>query len=119
MSMMPPARVTQALRKWAADGPRARYAEEVAAIYRGYRSGLEAAGLAAEPQPLWALVPPDARARYLRRAPAGYLREMVAWSRLTGGVAETVEGVAGFLTLTPTWLDALYVLLIQNLPLVS
>ena len=29
---------------------------------------------------------------YLRRAPAGYLREMAAWSRLTGGVAETVEG---------------------------
>ena len=29
---------------------------------------------------------------YLRRAPAGYLREMTAWSRLTGGVAETVEG---------------------------
>ena len=29
---------------------------------------------------------------YLRRAPAGYLREMAAWSRLTGGVTETVEG---------------------------
>ncbi|HEX2375067.1 MAG TPA: ABC transporter ATP-binding protein [Actinomycetota bacterium] len=29
---------------------------------------------------------------YLRRAPAGYLREMTAWSRLTGGIAETVEG---------------------------
>jgi ABC-type multidrug transport system fused ATPase/permease subunit len=29
---------------------------------------------------------------YLRRAPAGYLREMAAWSRLTGGVAETAEG---------------------------
>ena len=29
---------------------------------------------------------------YLRRARAGYLREMAAWSRLTGGVAETVEG---------------------------
>jgi ABC-type multidrug transport system fused ATPase/permease subunit len=29
---------------------------------------------------------------YLRRAPAGYLREMAAWSRLTGGIAETVEG---------------------------
>ncbi|MET0477831.1 MAG: ABC transporter ATP-binding protein, partial [Actinomycetota bacterium] len=27
-----------------------------------------------------------------RRAPAGYLREMAAWSRLTGGVTETVEG---------------------------
>jgi ATP-dependent helicase/DNAse subunit B len=45
-SMVEPARFTQALRAWASDGPRTRYAEEVAAIYRGYRSGLEAAGLA-------------------------------------------------------------------------
>ena len=44
-SMVEPARFTQALRAWAGDGPRARYAEEVAAIYRGYRDGLEAAGL--------------------------------------------------------------------------
>ena len=29
---------------------------------------------------------------YLRRAPAGYLREMAAWSRLTSGVTETAEG---------------------------
>jgi ABC-type multidrug transport system fused ATPase/permease subunit len=29
---------------------------------------------------------------YLRRAPDGYRREMAAWSRLTGGVAETVDG---------------------------
>jgi ABC-type multidrug transport system fused ATPase/permease subunit len=29
---------------------------------------------------------------YLRRARPGYLREMAAWSRLTGGIAETVEG---------------------------
>jgi ABC-type multidrug transport system fused ATPase/permease subunit len=29
---------------------------------------------------------------YLRRAPAGYLRELAAWSRLTGGIAETVGG---------------------------
>ncbi|MEA2419793.1 MAG: hypothetical protein QOE60_1999, partial [Thermoleophilaceae bacterium] len=45
-SMVEPARFTKALRTWAAGGPRERYAEEVAAIYRGYRSGLEAAGLA-------------------------------------------------------------------------
>jgi ATP-dependent helicase/DNAse subunit B len=45
-SMVEPARFTQALRAWAGGGPRERYAEEVAAIYRGYRSGLEAAGLA-------------------------------------------------------------------------
>ena len=41
-----PARFTQALRAWAGHGPRARYAEEVAAILRGYREGLETAGLA-------------------------------------------------------------------------
>jgi ATP-dependent helicase/DNAse subunit B len=45
-SMVEPARFTQALRAWAGEGPRRRYAEEVAAIYRGYRDGLERAGLA-------------------------------------------------------------------------
>ena len=40
-----PARLTRALRDWAGDGPRRAYAEEVAAIYRAYRDGLEAAGL--------------------------------------------------------------------------
>ena len=39
------ARLTRALRDWAADGPRRQYAEEIAAIYRAYREGLEAAGL--------------------------------------------------------------------------
>jgi ABC-type multidrug transport system fused ATPase/permease subunit len=29
---------------------------------------------------------------YLRRARTGYLREMAAWSRLTAGIAETVDG---------------------------
>jgi ABC-type multidrug transport system fused ATPase/permease subunit len=29
---------------------------------------------------------------YLKRARAGYLRELTTWSRLTGGIAETVEG---------------------------
>jgi len=29
---------------------------------------------------------------YLNRARPGYLREMAAWSRLTGGITETVEG---------------------------
>jgi ABC-type multidrug transport system fused ATPase/permease subunit len=29
---------------------------------------------------------------YLNRARPGYLREMAAWSRLTGGISETVEG---------------------------
>ncbi len=45
-SMVEPARFTQALRAWAGEGPRSAYAEEIAAIYRGYRDGLEAAGLA-------------------------------------------------------------------------
>jgi ATP-dependent helicase/DNAse subunit B len=39
------ARLTRALRDWAGDGPRRAYAEEVAALYRGYRNRLEAAGL--------------------------------------------------------------------------
>ena len=40
-----PGRFTQALRAWAGDGPRRRYAEEVAAIYGGYRRALEQADL--------------------------------------------------------------------------
>ena len=39
------ARLTRALRDWAGDGPRRQYADEIAAIYRAYREGLEAAGL--------------------------------------------------------------------------
>jgi ATP-dependent helicase/DNAse subunit B len=39
------ARLTRALRDWAGDGARRQYAEEIAAIYRAYRDGLEAAGL--------------------------------------------------------------------------
>ena len=40
-----PPRFTSALRQWAGDGPRRRYADELAAIYRHYREGLAAAGL--------------------------------------------------------------------------
>jgi acyl-CoA reductase-like NAD-dependent aldehyde dehydrogenase len=39
-------------------------------------SAVEAAELAAGPQPLWALVPPPARARYLRRAAQAILDEV-------------------------------------------
>jgi ATP-dependent helicase/DNAse subunit B len=42
---MSAARFTRALRDWAGDGPRRDYAEEVAALYRGYRDGLDSAGL--------------------------------------------------------------------------
>jgi ATP-dependent helicase/DNAse subunit B len=44
-SMVDPARFTRALRDWSGQGPRRAYAEEVAAIYRGYRAGLDEAGL--------------------------------------------------------------------------
>ncbi len=44
-ALVEPPRFTRALRDWAGEGPRRAYAEEVAAIYRAYRDGLEAAGL--------------------------------------------------------------------------
>jgi ATP-dependent helicase/DNAse subunit B len=40
-----PGRFTRALRGWAGGGPRREYAEDLAAIYRGYHDGLAAAGL--------------------------------------------------------------------------
>ena len=40
-----PGRFTAALRAWAGDGPRRTYADEVGAVYGGYRRGLERAGL--------------------------------------------------------------------------
>ncbi|MEA2388519.1 MAG: hypothetical protein QOG41_1292, partial [Thermoleophilaceae bacterium] len=48
-SMVDPARLRQALRAWAADGPRAAHAEEVGALYAAYRDALESAGLVDEP----------------------------------------------------------------------
>ena len=52
-SMVEPARFTNALRAWAADGPRRAYAEEVAEVYRRYRAGLEAARLMDEELLAW------------------------------------------------------------------
>ncbi len=52
-SRVEPARLTQALRAWAQDGPRRRYAEEIAELYRRYREGLEAAGLLDEDLFAW------------------------------------------------------------------
>ena len=44
-AMVGPPDFTRALRAWAGNGPRRRYAEEVAALYRHYREGLDAVGL--------------------------------------------------------------------------
>jgi ATP-dependent helicase/DNAse subunit B len=65
-SMVEPARFTQALRAWAGDGPRRPYAEEIAAIYRGYRDGLDGAGLVDSELFAWRAL--DA----LRRDPAAW-----------------------------------------------
>jgi ATP-dependent helicase/DNAse subunit B len=44
-SMVEPARFTAALRRWAGEGSRRTYADEIAAVYRAYRGRLDAAGL--------------------------------------------------------------------------
>jgi ATP-dependent helicase/DNAse subunit B len=44
-SRVEPQRLAAALDRWAADGPRAAYAREIAALYATYRGRLEAAGL--------------------------------------------------------------------------
>ncbi len=44
-AMVEPARLTRALRAWAGDGPRRRYVDEIAEIYRRYRERLDGAGL--------------------------------------------------------------------------
>jgi len=65
-SMVEPARLTSALRQWAGDGPRRRYGEEVAEVYRRYRAGLEAAGLVDEDLFAWRAL------EALRAAPASW-----------------------------------------------
>jgi ATP-dependent helicase/DNAse subunit B len=44
-AMVEPARLAQALRAWAGDGPRRGYVDEIAEIYRRYRERLDGAGL--------------------------------------------------------------------------
>jgi ATP-dependent helicase/DNAse subunit B len=44
-SRVEPNRLAAALKRWAPDGARATYAQEVAALYRAYRERLDAAGL--------------------------------------------------------------------------
>jgi ATP-dependent helicase/DNAse subunit B len=86
-AMVDPPRFTRALRDWAAGGPRRQYAEEVAALYRGYRERLDGAGLADPDLFAWRAV--DA----LRREPARW-----------GGTPVYVYGFDDF---TPVELDAL------------
>lgn len=85
--MVEPQRLTQALRAWAGEGPRRPYAEEIASIYRGYRDGLEGAGLVDAELFAWRAL--DA----LRREPA-------AWGK-------TPVFVYGFDDFDPLQLDAL------------
>jgi ATP-dependent helicase/DNAse subunit B len=82
-----PGRFTRALRSWAAESGRRAYADEVAAIHRGYRAGLERSGLA-DPE-LYAWRALDAA----RRSPE-------CW----GGTPVFVYGFDDF---TPLELDAL------------
>ena len=86
-SMVDPARFTRALRDWSGHGPRRAYAEEVAAVYRSYRAGLEESGLVDAELFAWGAL--DA----LRADPA-------AW----GGTPLFVYGFDDF---TPLELDAL------------
>ncbi len=86
-TMVEPARLQSALRQWAGDGPRRRYADEVGALYRSYREGLAAAGLVDEELFAWRAL--DA----LRRDPE-------RWGR-------TPLFVYGFDDFTPLELDAL------------
>jgi ATP-dependent helicase/DNAse subunit B len=55
-AMVEPARLTQALRAWAGDGPRRRHVDEIAEIYRRYRERLEGAGLVDDEQYAWAAI---------------------------------------------------------------
>ncbi|HEY1594483.1 MAG TPA: PD-(D/E)XK nuclease family protein [Thermoleophilaceae bacterium] len=86
-SMVEPARFTQALRDWAAAGPRAGYASEVAAIYSRYRQRLDEAGLCDVELSQW-------------RALDALRREAPAWG-------DTPVFVYGFDDFTPLELDAL------------
>ena len=55
-SMVEPGAFARALEQWAARGPRARYAREVASIYSAYRDRLDAAGLVDEDLFAWRAV---------------------------------------------------------------
>jgi ATP-dependent helicase/DNAse subunit B len=55
-AMVEPARLTQALRAWAGDGPRRRHVDEIAEIYRRYRERLDGAGLVDDELYAWAAI---------------------------------------------------------------
>jgi ATP-dependent helicase/DNAse subunit B len=89
-AMVEPERLRHALRSWAGDGPRARYADELASIYAAYRDALAGAGLLDDE--LFARRALDA----LRRSPRSFGRSPVF--------------VYGFDDFTPLELDALEIL---------
>jgi ATP-dependent helicase/DNAse subunit B len=86
-TMVEPERLRRALRSWAADGPRAGYAAELASIYAAYREALADAGLLDDE--LFARRALDA----LRRSPDAFGRSPVF--------------VYGFDDFTPLELDAI------------
>ncbi len=55
-AMVEPARLTQALRAWAGDGPRRRQVDEIAEIYRRYRERLDGAGLVDDELYAWSAI---------------------------------------------------------------
>jgi len=55
-AMVEPARLTQALRAWAGDGPRRRHVDEIAEIYRRYLERLDGAGLVDDELYAWAAI---------------------------------------------------------------
>ena len=65
-------------------------------------SAQEAAARAAGPQPLWALVPPEARARYLRRAAQATLDEVDGIAGLLAARAGVPRGEALLAELLPS-----------------
>jgi acyl-CoA reductase-like NAD-dependent aldehyde dehydrogenase len=65
-------------------------------------SALQAAALAGGPQPLWALVPADARARYLRRAAQATLDEVDGIAELLAARAGVPRGEALLAELLPS-----------------
>jgi ATP-dependent helicase/DNAse subunit B len=94
-SMVTPARFAQALAAWAGGGPRAAYADELAALYRSYREVLGQAGLVDDELYAWHAL--DA----LRERPEGWGESPVFvygfddFTPIELGLLETLAGPAG------------------------